>query len=104
MRDNFDQKVLVEQGVGSGVIFDSTGYIVTNNHVVDGAQDITVSFADGRTMKGKVLGVDPATDLAVVKVDAKDLPTVNFGDSDSLMVGEPASRSVIRWAWNSAAV
>lgn len=89
-RDNFDQKVLVEKGVGSGVIFDSNGYIATNYHVVEGAQDITVSFTDGRTMSGKVLGSDPATDLAVVKVDASDLPTAVLGNSDSLMVGEPA--------------
>lgn len=90
MRDNFDQKILVEQGVGSGVIFDPKGYIATNYHVVEGAQDITVSFPDGRTMSGKVVGADPATDLAVVKVDANDLPAVTFGDSDSIMVGEPA--------------
>ncbi len=90
MRDNFAQKVLVEQGVGSGVIFDSNGYIVTNNHVVAGAQEISVSLADGRTMTGKVLGADQATDLAVVKIDATGLPAVTFGDSDSLLVGEPA--------------
>lgn len=90
MRDNFDQKVLVEQGVGSGVIFDSSGYIVTNYHVVQNAQAITVSLPDNRTMDGKVLGSDPATDLAVVKVDAANLPAVTFGDSDSIMIGEPA--------------
>jgi serine protease Do len=90
VRDFFDQKVLIEKGVGSGVIFDSNGYIATNNHVVDGAQEIVVSLPDGRTMSGKVLGVDAATDLAVVKVEASGLPTVTFGDSDSLLVGEPA--------------
>ncbi|XEQ92864.1 Putative serine protease HtrA [Sporomusa carbonis] len=90
MRDNFDQRVLVEKGVGSGVIFDPNGYIATNYHVVEGAQDITVSLTDGRTMSGKVVGVDPATDLAVVKVDAAGLPSVTFGDSDLIMVGEPA--------------
>ncbi len=90
MRDNFAQRVLVERGVGSGVVFDASGYIATNNHVVDGAQTITVSFADGRTMDGTVVGTDPATDLAVVKVDATDLPVASFGDSDSLLVGEPA--------------
>lgn len=81
---------LVEQGVGSGVIFDSNGYIATNNHVVEGAQEITVSLADGRVLKGRVLGTDPVTDLAVVKVDAADLPAATLGDSDSLLVGEPA--------------
>lgn len=90
MRDNFDQKVLVDRGVGSGVIFDSNGYIATNYHVVEGAQEIAVSLTDGRTLTGRVLGVDPATDLAVVKVEASDLPTVVFGDSDTLQVGEPA--------------
>jgi serine protease Do len=90
MRDNFDQKVLVEQGVGSGVIFDSHGYIATNYHVVKGAQDIVVSLNDGRTLNGKVLGFDPATDLAVVKIDASNLPAAAFGDSDSIMIGEPA--------------
>jgi len=90
VRDFFNQKVLIEKGVGSGIIFDSNGYIATNNHVVAGAQEIVVSLPDGRTMSGKVLGADAATDLAVVKVEASGLPTVTFGDSDSLLVGEPA--------------
>jgi len=90
MRDNFDQKVLVEQGVGSGVIFDSRGYIATNYHVIKGAQDIVVALSDGRTLNGKVLGFDPATDLAVVKIDTANLPTATFGNSDSILVGEPA--------------
>jgi len=90
VRDNFDQKILVEKGVGSGVIFDANGYIVTNNHVVAGAQEIVVSLTDGRTLPGKVIGTDPATDLAVVKVDASGLPVAMLGDSDSLLVGEPA--------------
>ena len=89
-RDFFNRRVLVEQGVGSGVIFDSNGLIATNNHVVEGAQEIVVSLADGRTFPGRVLGTDPATDLAVVKVDATGLPVATFGDSDSLMIGEPA--------------
>lgn len=90
MRDNFNQKVLVDQGVGSGVVFDANGYIVTNFHVVKGAQAISVSLSDGRTLDGKVLGTDPATDLALVKIDATNLPTVSFGDSASIQVGEPA--------------
>lgn len=89
-RDYFNRKVLVEQGTGSGVIFDSKGYIATNNHVVQNAQEILVSLADGRVLNGRVLGADPATDLAVVKVDATGLPAATFGDSDSLLVGEPA--------------
>lgn len=89
-QDITNRKVLVEKGVGSGVIFDANGYIATNNHVVEGAQEITVSLADGRVLNGRVLGADPVTDLAVVKVDATDLPAAVFGDSDSLVVGEPA--------------
>ncbi|MDL2280387.1 trypsin-like peptidase domain-containing protein [Selenomonadales bacterium OttesenSCG-928-I06] len=89
-RDFFNRKVIVDQGTGSGIIFDTNGYIVTNYHVVARASTIIVSLADGRTLEGKVIGADPITDLAVVKVDAKDLPVAAFGDSDSLMVGEPA--------------
>lgn len=90
VRDNFDRKILVDRGVGSGVIFDGNGYIVTNNHVVEGAQEIVVSLTDGRTFPGKVIGTDPTTDLAVVKVDVVGLPVAVLGDSDSLLVGEPA--------------
>lgn len=89
-RDFFNRKVLVEQGTGSGVIFDANGYIATNYHVVQNAQEIVVSLSDGRTFNGKVIGTDPATDLAVVKIDAAGLPVAVLGDSDSLMVGEPA--------------
>lgn len=90
MLDNFYQKVLVSKGEGSGVIFDAAGYIATNYHVVQGANEIMVALNDGKTVKGKLVGVDPVTDLAVVKIDAGNLPTVQFGDSDSLMTGEPA--------------
>lgn len=86
----FSRKVLVEQGTGSGVIFDANGYIATNNHVVENAREIVVSLADGRVLPGQVLGADPATDLAVVKVDATGLPAATLGDSDTLLVGEPA--------------
>lgn len=81
----------MEQGSGSGVIYSKDGLIATNNHVVAGAQEIVVSLPDGKTYTGKVLGTDPNTDLAVVKIEADgDLPVAEFGDSDSLMVGEPA--------------
>lgn len=90
VRDLFNRSVLVEQGVGSGVIFDPNGYIATNFHVVENAQSLVVSLSDGRTFTGRVLGVDPATDLAVVKVDTSGLPVAALGDSDSLLVGEPA--------------
>lgn len=89
-RDWFNNQVEVSQGVGSGVIFKSDGYIVTNNHVIDGAKEITVSLADGRNFPGKVVGADPITDIAVVKIDASDLPVAKFGDSDDILVGEPA--------------
>ncbi|MDR3592568.1 MAG: trypsin-like peptidase domain-containing protein [Negativicutes bacterium] len=88
VKDQFNRDVLVE-GVGSGVIFDARGYIVTNNHVVDNASELMVYFADGKTAKGILIGKDPATDLAVVKVDRTDLKVAQFGDSDSLMVAEP---------------
>jgi len=89
-RNSLNRKVLVEQGTGSGVIFDNNGYIATNNHVIENAQEILVSLADGRVLNGRLLGADPATDLAVIKVDATGLPTAVLGDSDSLLVGESA--------------
>ena len=88
-RDWFNNPVETE-GVGSGVIFRKDGYIVTNNHVIDGAKELIVSLADGRSLKGKVVGADALTDLAVVKVNASDLPEAVFGDSDQIVVGEPA--------------
>jgi len=91
VRDYFNRTQLVEQGSGSGVIYSKDGLIATNNHVVAGAQEIVVSLPDGKTYTGKVLGTDPNTVLAVVKIEADgDLPVAEFGDSDSLMVGEPA--------------
>ena len=90
VRDFFNRVQLTERGTGSGVIYDKAGYIATNNHVVEGASEIIVSLPDGRTFKGKVLGADAVTDLAVVKIDADNLPVAEFGDSDSLQVGEPA--------------
>ncbi len=88
-RDWFNNPVETE-GVGSGVVFRKDGYIVTNNHVISGAQELIVSLADGRSLKGKLIGADELTDIAVVKVDADDLPTAAFGNSDDVVVGEPA--------------
>lgn len=78
------------EGIGSGVIVDTNGYILTNSHVVGGgnAKSITVLFENGDKLPGKVLWTDPALDLAVVKVDATNLPVATLGDSDSLEVGE----------------
>jgi S1-C subfamily serine protease len=76
------------EGAGTGFIIGSDGVIVTNNHVVAGAQSIEVVFADDRKMPARVLGKDPSTDLAVVKVDAGGLPTAVLGNSDQLKVGD----------------
>ena len=89
-RDMFNRKVLVGEGVGSGVIFDKAGYIVTNNHVVGTAKTVIVSLADGQSTEGTVVGRDARTDLAVVKINMDNLPVAEFGDSESLQVGEPA--------------
>ena len=75
--------------LGSGFIVRPDGYIVTNNHVVDGATDITVKLSGDRHFTAKVVGRDPKTDLALLKIDAQNLPSVAFGDSDKLQVGEP---------------
>ena len=88
--DMFNRRMLVERGSGSGVIFDASGHIITNYHVVAEAQEIVVSLSDGRTVPGRVQGIDPATDLAVVKIEAGGIQPARFGDSDSLQVGEPA--------------
>ena len=89
-RDWFNNQFEIEQGVGSGVIFRADGYIVTNNHVIAGAKEIIVSLADGRSVSGELIGTDEITDLAVVKIDADNLTAAEFGDSDDIMVGEPA--------------
>lgn len=75
-------------GSGSGVIISEDGYIVTNNHVIDKADEIQVSLNDKRSFDAKVIGRDPQTDLAVIKIDAEDLPFLNYGNSDNLKVGE----------------
>ena len=79
-----------ENSLGSGVIVSPNGYVLTNNHVVDGATDIRVSLADKREFKAKVIGTDPRTDIAVLKLDATGLPTVVIGDSSKVRVGDYA--------------
>ena len=78
------------QGVGSGIIYREDGYIVTNNHVVEGAGEVNVAFADGTTEEGEVVGTDPATDVAVIKVDRDGLPAASFGEGRNLTVGQVA--------------
>ena len=78
----------VEHGVGSGVVITKDGYILTNNHVVDGAKEVKVTLTDGRDFTAKVIGRDPKTDIAVVKIDADNLPIVSLADSSKVKVGD----------------
>ena len=78
----------VQQGTGSGFIVSSDGLILTNAHVIDGADKVTVTLKDGRTLEGKVMGEDRITDIAVVKIESESLPTLTFADSDALQIGE----------------
>ena len=78
----------VSVGFGSGVVISSDGYIVTNNHVVEGARKIEVTFNDKHKREAEVVGTDPTTDIALIKVDAQDLEYLTFGDSDKVRVGE----------------
>jgi Do/DeqQ family serine protease len=87
-RRNRQQQVPTQEASGSGVIISNDGYIVTNNHVVDQSSEIEVTLNDKRTFKAKVIGADPNTDIALIKIDAKDLPIIAFGNSDQLKVGE----------------
>ncbi len=75
-------------GLGSGVIIDANGYILTNHHVIDGADQIKVDLYDNRTLDAKIVGSDPPSDLAVLKVDASNLPVLTLGDSDRMRVGD----------------
>ena len=76
------------RGVGSGFVIDSSGFVLTNAHVVERADNVTVSFQDGRILDGRVLGKDPVTDVAVIKVDSENLPAVTVGDSDLVEQGQ----------------
>jgi serine protease Do len=78
----------VEQGTGSGFIVSPDGYILTNNHVVQGADKVTVRLLDNREFTARIVGTDPSTDVAVIKIDARGLSTVSFGNSDSTRIGE----------------
>ena len=75
-------------GLGSGVIVSAQGYLLTNNHVIDGADDIEVMLTDGRQARAKLVGTDPETDVAVLKIELDKLPTISFGDAEKLQVGD----------------
>lgn len=86
--DPSDGQTRRENSLGSGVIVSSQGLILTNNHVVEAADEIEIALSDGRTMPGRVVGTDPETDLAVIKVDMKNLPAITFGRSEQTNVGD----------------
>jgi serine protease Do len=92
--DGFDDffgdrlRSMPQQASGSGVIISEDGYIVTNNHVVDGADDITVTLSNRKSFKAKLVGADPSTDLSILKIDAKGLPFLLYGNSDEVKVGQ----------------
>jgi serine protease Do len=86
--NQLNQGVLVPQGVGSGVIFDQAGHILTNNHVVAGAQRLEVSLPDGRSFPAQLVGRDPRSDLAVIQIHGSNLPVIPLGDSSKLVVGQ----------------
>jgi len=86
--DQFDDQPQRENSLGSGVIVSPDGLILTNHHVVEAADEIEIALADGRTMSARVVGGDPETDLALLKVNAKNLPAITFGHSDQLNVGD----------------
>ena len=84
----FDQTPQPQMGFGSGVIISDDGYIVTNNHVIDHADEIEVVLNDRRSYSAKLIGTDPTTDIALIKIDEKDLPYLTYGNSDDLKIGE----------------
>jgi serine protease DegQ len=86
--DRLDERPREVSNLGSGVIVSSNGYILTNHHVVEAADEIQVALANGQTLPARVVGADPETDLAVLKIDAKDLPAITFAQIDSLKVGD----------------
>jgi len=83
-----DEEAQRQRGLGSGVIVSPTGYLLTNNHVIDGADDIEVQLSDGRSAQATVVGTDPDTDLALLKINLDRLPAITFAPTDSLQVGD----------------
>jgi serine protease Do len=85
---NWFMQPVPSEAAGSGIIIDARGYIITNNHVIQDATSITVSLTDGRSFDATLVGTDPSTDLAVIKINDDNLPTASFGNSSALRVGE----------------
>jgi S1-C subfamily serine protease len=90
LAQDFFFRTVPVQGMGSGVIIDEKGYILTNAHIVGGADKLEVALSDGRTMEGAVVGTDTASDIAVVRIKASDIKAASLGDSDGLRVGQVA--------------
>ena len=86
--DYREREMPKRRGTGSGVIMSKNGYIITNNHVVENASEVEVLLNDNRTFKATIEGTDPTTDLAILKIEANNLPTIKFGNSDNLQIGE----------------
>ena len=86
--EDFGGRSQPQEASGSGVIISPDGYIVTNNHVVEGAQELEITLHNKKKLRAKVIGTDPSTDIAVIKVDSKELPAITFGSSDAVKVGE----------------
>jgi Do/DeqQ family serine protease len=84
----FEDEVRPRSGTGSGVIYTRDGYILTNNHVIEFADEYTITLHDGREFKARLVGADASTDMAVLKIDASDLPAIEIGNSDAVRVGE----------------
>jgi serine protease Do len=90
LNEFFQGQDIPATGVGSGIIYDATGWVLTNRHVVTGANELSVRLKDGREFPATLYGIDTLTDLAIVKIDATGLPTANFGDSGAIKVGQAA--------------
>jgi serine protease Do len=83
-----EQGPQLQQGSGSGVIISADGFIITNNHVVEGAQKLEVTLNNNKNYEAKVIGTDPSTDIALIKIDASNLPYMSWGNSDDVRVGQ----------------